>query len=160
MVFLDSIIAKNFRNEKNGRVVVFPGDRRRRGYIVRSEAEEQKIKSFLKMFYFAHFSIFILGYFLASGWSMELIHTLGRPAQHLFRTMGISVGIFALVAGLPYFFLWRSYKKACFSFVSAQDEVLVSGKSQGTSVRILIADVLIALGVLVLFAATSFVRSK
>jgi len=54
MGLLDSIVSNAFRDEKAGRVVVFSGDRWSRGYIVRSAAEELKIKSFLKMFYFAH----------------------------------------------------------------------------------------------------------
>jgi hypothetical protein len=159
MAFLDSF----FRNEKAGRIVVFPGGRRHRGHIVRSEAEELKIRYFLKMFYFAHFSIFILGYSLAYTWSMGLIYALfGRPALHLFGAAVIFVGIYFLVAVLPYLLLLRSFKKACVSFVSAQDEVSVSGKAQGPSLRIGIAVVgiavvLIALGVLALFAATSFV---
>ena len=55
MALLDSIVSANFRSENTGRVVVFPGDRRHRGYLVKSPAEELKIRSFLKMFYGAHF---------------------------------------------------------------------------------------------------------
>lgn len=66
MALLDSIVGASFRDEKAGRVVVFSGDRRTHGYVVRSASEELKIKSFLKMFYFAHFSILLLGYLLAS----------------------------------------------------------------------------------------------
>ena len=49
---------------------------------MRSEAEELKIKSFLKMFYFAHFYILILGMMLANAWSTFVIHLegMGRPA--------------------------------------------------------------------------------
>ena len=61
MSLLDSIVGRSFRDEKAGRVVVFTGDRRNRGYVVKSESEELKIRSFLKMFYFAHFSILTLG---------------------------------------------------------------------------------------------------
>jgi hypothetical protein len=42
MGLLDSIVSNAFRDEKAGRVVVFSGDRRSRGYIVRSAAEEPK----------------------------------------------------------------------------------------------------------------------
>ena len=52
-----------------------------------------------------------------------------QAAAHLLRTEGIYLGISLLVVGLPYFLLWRSYKKALLNFVSVQDEVLVSGKS-------------------------------
>ena len=78
MALLDSIVSANFRSENAGRVVLFPGDRRHRGYLVKSSAEEQKIRSFLKMFYCAHFSILFLGYFLATEWSRDIYHVLGR----------------------------------------------------------------------------------
>src|SRR5437879_244140 len=54
MTLVDSLVDACFRNEKAGRVVIFPGDRRNRGYVVKSEADEQKIRSFLKMFFCAH----------------------------------------------------------------------------------------------------------
>jgi hypothetical protein len=149
-----------FRNEKAGRVVVFPWNRHNRGYLVRSEAEELKIRSFLKMFNFAYFSILSLGYLLASEWSRELSYALGRPARHLLRTGGIFLGIYFLVVGVPYFFLWRSYKKAYLSFVSAQDEVLVSGKRAGRHPWIAIAAGLVALGILFLLGRIYFVRAK
>jgi hypothetical protein len=43
----------------------------------------------------------------------------------MFRAMCISLGLYLLVAGVPYFLLWKSYKKAFVSFVSPEDEVLV-----------------------------------
>ena len=131
MGLLDSIVGRSFRDEEAGRVVVFAGDRRHRGYVVKSDSEELKIRSLLKMFYAAHFSILLLGMLLANAWSSFIIHLqeLGRPAAHLLRTEGIYLGIYSLVVGLPYFLLWRSYKKALLSFVSVQDEVLLSERS-------------------------------
>lgn len=128
MSLLDHIVSQSFRDEEAGRVVVFSGDCRHRGYLVKSEAEELKIKSFLKMFFIAHLSILIFGNFLASAWASELNYALGRPAAHLFRTICVSLGMYSIVLGLPYFFVWRSYKKALANFVSPQDEVCVSGK--------------------------------
>ena len=159
MALLDSIVGACFRDEQTGRVVVFSGDRRTRGYIVRSESEELKIRSFLKMFYFAHFSILVLGYFLAFEWSRELYYSLGRPYLHLFRSMGISAGFYLVVVGAPYFLLWRSYKKAFLSFASIQNEVVVSGKRAGRK-RILIAVVLVVLSMLLLLGGFLLVRAK
>jgi len=96
MALLDSIVGACFRDEKAGRVVIFSGDRRARGYIVRSESEELKIRSFLKMFYFAHFSILFPGYFLASEWSRDIYHALGRPADRRRSHAPISAGPFPL----------------------------------------------------------------
>jgi hypothetical protein len=158
MALLDSIVGACFRDEKTGRVVVFSGDRRTRGYIVRSESEELKIRSFLKMFYFAHFSILFLGYFLGFEWSRQIYRALGRPEAHMFRAMCISLGVYLLVAGVPYFLLWRSYKKAFVSFVSPEDEVLVSGgRAARPRIYALIAGaalIVLALGVLLLFAVS------
>jgi len=157
MALLDSIVSANFRSEKVGRVVVFPGDRRNRGYVLRSESEELKIRSFLKMFYYAHFSILLLGYFLGFEWSRQIYRALGRPEAHMFRAMCISLGVYVLVAGAPYFLLWRSYKKAFVSFVLPEDEVLVSGRRAGQQhVFIFIAAglILLGLGVLLAFAVS------
>jgi hypothetical protein len=133
MGVLDAFVSGAFRDEPAGRVVVFSGGRRNRGYVVRSEADELKIKSFLKMFYFAHFYILILGVMLANAWSTFVVHLdgMGRPAGHMVRDMSITVGVYCLVVGLPYILLWRSYKKALPSFVSSKDEVVVSGQSKG-----------------------------
>jgi hypothetical protein len=159
MALLDLMAGANFRNEAAGRVVVFPMGRRNRGYVVRSESEEQKIKSFLKMFYAAHFSILLLGYFLASEWSRELSYALGRPAAHLFRTLGISVGIYSLVAGVPYFLLWRSYRKAFLRFISPQDEVLV-GKPARNPALVALGVGLIAVAILFLLGVAYLIRAK
>jgi hypothetical protein len=159
MSLLDSIVGAQFRNEKAGRVIVFAGDRRGRGYIVRSEVEEQKIRSFLKMFYYAHFSILSLGFFLASGWSHDIYTELGRPAEHLYRAMGVAFVVYFLVVGLPDILLWRAYKKAFANFVSPQDEVVVSrGTSNPKLVYIGVA--IIAFALLLAFAVFFLVRAK
>jgi uncharacterized protein YjeT (DUF2065 family) len=147
MGLLDSIVGRSFRDEQSGRVVVFTGDRRHRGYVVKSESDELKIRSFLKMFYFAHFSILLLGIMLANAWSTFFanLHEFGAPAAHILRTSGIYLGIYSVVVGLPYFLLWRSYKKALSGFVSAQDEVLISGKSPGPQPWIALAGLTVLL---------------
>jgi hypothetical protein len=129
MSLLDLIVDANFRSENARRIVVFSGVGRNRGYLVKSPTDELRIKSFLKMFYFAHFAILSLGILLSSVWSTSLKHIMGKPEDHLARTMGIFIGIYFLVVGLPYLLLWRSFKKSIFTFVSAQDEVVVSGKN-------------------------------
>jgi hypothetical protein len=161
MGLLDSIVGKSFRDEKAGRVVVFAGDRRHRGYVVKSNSEELKIRSFLKMFYAAHLSILLLGMLVANAWSTFIVHLqeLGRPAAHLLRTEGIYLGIYSLVVGLPYFLLWRSYKKAFLSFVSVQDEVLVSHRSWDRQSWI-VSLWLIALGTLILFGAIFYLVGR
>jgi hypothetical protein len=159
MSFLDSIVGQCFRNEKAGRVVVFTGDRRHRGYLVKSAADELKIRSFMKMYFSAHVSILLLGYLLASEWSRELAYALGRPAAHIFRTSGIFLGIYSLVVGLPYFLLWKAYKNARVSFISAQDEVVVSGKRPAR--QMILAGVgVCVLGILILLGVFWLIRFK
>jgi hypothetical protein len=65
---------------------------------------------------------------LANAWSTGISQALDRPAAHLFRLSGIFLGIYFLVVGLPLLSLGRSYEKQRFSFVSVQDEVLVTSK--------------------------------
>jgi hypothetical protein len=55
------------------------------------------------MFYFAHFSILFLGYFLGFEWSRQIYRALGRPEAHMFRAMCISLGVYLLVVGSPLF---------------------------------------------------------
>jgi hypothetical protein len=157
MALLDFIVDRHFRNERAGRVVSFPGRRGRKGYVVKSAAEELKIRSFLTMFYFAHLSILVLGYLLAYESSMELSYALGRPARHLLRTGGITLGIYSLVMGAPFLLLWRSYKKALLSFVSVQDEVVVSEMSVSRRSWI-VGAALMALAILILLGAMFLVR--
>jgi len=160
MSFLDTVVDANFRSENAGRIVVFSRDRRHRGYLVRSPADELRIKSFLKMFYFAHFSILSLGILLSSVWSTDINHILGRPEDHLARTLGISIGVFSLVVGLPYWLLLRSFKKATLGFVSAQDEVAVSGKIAINKRLLLIGVAVFAFAVLLMLGGLLLVRAK
>jgi hypothetical protein len=141
MALLDSLVSRCFRDDKAGRIVVFPGERRKRGYLVKSMAEELKIRSFLKMFFSAHLAILILGYLLAYDWARWLVYDLGRPADHFYRALCIFAGIYGLVLGLPYGLLWRTYKKARLSFVSVEDEVLVLAKPPPRSVRLIAAGI-------------------
>jgi hypothetical protein len=159
MGFLDSVVSRAFRNEKAGRVVVFSGDRAHRGYLVRSAADELKIKSFLKMFLFAQFSIQTLGMFLTIAWMQNFTYEFGRPAVHIVKYVGIFLVIYALVVGVPFFFLWRAYKKSFRNFVSPQDEVQVSRRNPERQPWALYAMMLIALGIL---AAIAFflIRAK
>jgi hypothetical protein len=156
MGLLDSIVGRSFRNEKAGRVVVFSGDR---GYLVKSGAEELKIRSFLKMFFAAQLAVLLLGMQVANAWSSFIInlHEMGRPAAHLIRSEGVFLGIYSLVVGIPYFLLWRSYRKGLLSFVSGQDEVAVTTKGERGTVWMVVAGfavlALVALGLLFLVRA-------
>jgi hypothetical protein len=152
MGLLEAAIRRHFRDEKVGRVVVFARGGRDRGYIVNSGPEEAKIISFLKMFYFAEYSILLLGSSLAFAWSIFFtnLQSLGRPESHLVRTVGIYLGIYTLLVGIPDWLLWRSYKKSFSSFVSAEHEVAVSRGAVGRQAWIAYAVAALALAILAL----------
>jgi hypothetical protein len=152
MGLLEAAIRRHFRDEKVGRVVVFVRGGRDRGYIVNSGPEEAKIIAFLKMFYFAEYSILLLGSSLAFAWSIFFtnLQSLGRPESHLVRTVGIYLGIYTLLVGIPDWLLWRSYKKSFSSFVSAEHEVAMSRGAAGQQARIAYAVVALALAILAL----------
>lgn len=149
MGLLDAIVGKFFRDEKAGRVVAFPWDRRNRGYVVRSESEELKIRAFLKMFYCAELLIQLVSMLLTIGWLTELDYASVNSIAHFLRSGIIFLGIYSLVVVVPYFLLLRIYKNALLSFVSVQDEVEVSGKT-GRQLRVVIAGALM-LAILMLF---------
>ena len=152
MGLLEAAVRRHFRVKKIGRVVVFARGGRDRGYIVNSGPEEAKIISFLKMFHFAEYSIFLLGSSLAFAWSIFFtnLQSLGRPELHLVRTVGIYIGIYTLLVGIPDCLLWRSYKKSFSSFVSAEHEVAVSRGAVGRQAWIAYAVAALALVILAL----------
>src|ERR1700730_14154365 len=160
MGLINYIVGNQFRNEKAGRVIVFPGDRRGRGYLVKSEAEESRIRAFLKMFYFAHLSILMLGNFLAMEWSTGLNHELGIRTLHFYKAMGIALGIYCIVVGVPYLLLWKSYKKAFPNFTSGLDEVVISRNRPGQKTRIYIGAGVAFLAILMGIALFMLVRAK
>jgi hypothetical protein len=122
MGLIDAIVDRSFRDTQSGRVVVFSGDRRKRGYLVRSVAEEKKIRSFLKMFYFAHLYILVFGTLLSRGFASSLSYgSFERPAHHLLGSVSFFVGIYLLLVGVPYALLWRVKANSCQSLGQAAD---------------------------------------
>ncbi len=128
MGLIDALVNRSFRETPAGRVVVFSGDPRKRGYLLRSRGEEQKIRSFLKMFYFADLAILGLGILLSQACASWFAYgSRDRPAHHLLGSVSIFIAVYCLVVGLPYAFLWRAYKRALPSFTDPADEVSLTG---------------------------------
>ena len=151
MSLLDSVVGANFRSAKTGRIVISPGILGNRGYVVRSDAEELKIRSFLRMFYFAYFAVLFLGNLLSLRLSVDVYNASLDSYAHLFRALVLCVAIYSVVFGLPFLLLWRSYKKSFLDLVSDQEEVSVSGEvlAAGRNARRLWM-ALLAIGLLVL----------
>lgn len=130
---------------------------------MRSDADERRIRSFLKVYFIGHCAILVLGYLLAYTWARALIYELGRPAQHLVRAGAILLGVYALTAGIPYFVLWRSYRNALPGFVSPADEVTVaprklSRQQLSTAVALAITGLAFILGIARLVSQQSVLR--
>ena len=154
MGLLDSIASRSFRDDPAGRVVVFGGGVRGRGYLVKSKADELKIKSFIKMFIFAELSIQMLGLWLTLAWIGQYSDARDRAA-HLLRAICVFAGVYSVVVLLPLLLLWRSYRKERFSFVSAEDEVSVTSKAPRDQqffqiVAVIAAAVLVLIGIIIL----------
>jgi hypothetical protein len=98
-------------------------DRRIRGYLVRSESEELKIRAFLKMYYCAEWSIQLVSLLLTIGWTTQLTYASDNSVAHLLRSGTVFLGIYSLVVALPYFLVWRTYKKGLLSFVPRQQNL-------------------------------------
>jgi hypothetical protein len=140
MGLIDAIVDRSFRETQSGRVVVFSGDRRKRGYLVRSVTEEKKIRSFLKMFYFAHLYILVFGLLFSQGCASWLAYaSFDRPAHHLVGSVSFFLVIYLLTVGLPYALFWRAYKRALSSFAAPADEVLLTGIDASSRQWILLA---------------------
>jgi hypothetical protein len=152
MSFLDSIVSRRFRDEQAGRVIVFPWDR---PYLVRSESDELKIKTFLKMFYFAFFYMVVLG-ILFNAWFLflfNLLETGSSPAHTEYSAAIFNCVAYCLFVGVPFALLLRSYKKALPNLVSKQDEVAVPNAHPDWRIWLLAAALglaLAALGILLL----------
>jgi len=160
MGLLDIIANRSFRDDPAGRVVVFGGGLRNRGYLVRSKTDELKIRSFIKMFSFAEISIQLLGTLSATAWLGTFSHASGRLAEQAFRAICIYLGFYSLVAVLPILLLWRAYRRERFCFVSPEDEVLVTSEPPRDQRFFRIA-ALVAISILILMGAVFFlVRSK
>ena len=156
MGLIDAIVDRAFLDTQSGRIVVFSGDRRKRGYLVRSVGEEQKIRSFLKMFYFAHLYVLVFGIMFSQSCASWFTYgTFDRPAQHLLASLSLAVGTYLLVVGVPYALLWRAYKRALVSFTAPADEVSLTGIAASGRQRL--APALVAFGLLILAAVAILV---
>jgi hypothetical protein len=151
MGFIDFVVNRSFRDEPQGRVVVFSGLVRGQGYLVRSASDEHRIHAFIKMFVFAALALEVLGALLVAAWLSIFLGATGTPTLERELTRGgFFLATYALVVGLPYFFLSRAYRQAVPSFVSPGDAVTLSrpllGRAQLVALAVL-ALLLIALAV-------------
>jgi hypothetical protein len=158
MGLLDYFVDRYFQDEKAGKVVAFPVDGRIRGYVVRSESEERKIRAFLKMYHSAELLLQLVSLLLTIGWITNLVGT-DTSTAHFLRGGAIFLVIYSLVVALPYVFLHRAYKKAFLNFVSADDEVQLSAQ-QPKPQQVFVRVVLVVFAIAMLLGIIMLVRSK
>jgi hypothetical protein len=150
MSFLDVAVAPAFRDEPAGRVVVPLGLRRRRGYLVRSSADEQKIRAFLKLFLFAQMALQMLGMLAAFGLTNVGRQWNAAENAHDVIVMAVSfVVAYGLLAILPLVLLFAIYRRALTSFFAAEDEVTVGPAPVAQARRLLVTA---GIGVMLLLA--------
>ncbi|MBV8145382.1 MAG: hypothetical protein JO184_10285 [Gammaproteobacteria bacterium] len=137
MGFIDVLVNRSFRNDQQGRVVVFDGVGQGRGYLLRSTADEQRIRAFLRMYVFAELAIQLLGTLLVAAWLSSVFGATGRPTveRELLRG-GFFLAAYTVVVGVPFYLMWRAYRQAVPSFVSAADAVAVSWQPMDRTQRI------------------------
>jgi hypothetical protein len=148
MGFIDFIVNRSFRDEPQGRVVVFSGLVRGQGYLVRSASDEHRIRAFIKVYVFAVLALQMLGALLVSAWASLFLGAGGTPTlERELTRAGFFFVAYAVVVGVPFFFLLRVYRQAVPSFVSLGDAVTLSrpllGRAQLVALA-LIAVLLIA----------------
>jgi hypothetical protein len=112
------------------------------------------------MYFFAEFSIQLLGTVLVALWVSSVVGASGRPSvERELASGGMFLGAYALIVGLPFLFLWRAYRGAVRSFVAPEDEVVVPPRPLDPSDRIALA-VVAVLVVLAAVTVVMFVRAR
>jgi hypothetical protein len=161
MGFLDFVVNRSFRDQPEGRVVVFSGLVRGQGYLVRSAGDEHRIHAFIKMFVFAALALQTLGALLVAAWLSILLGATGTPTLERELTRGgFFLAAYALVVGLPYFFLLRAYRQAVPSFVSPSDAVTLSRPLLGRVQLVALAVIALLLTAAAVVSIVLLVRAR
>ena len=92
------------------------------------------------MYVFAVLALQLLGALLVSAWASIFLGATGTPTQERELTRaGFFFTTYALVVGVPFFFLLRVYRQAVPSFVSLGDAVTLSRPLLGRAQLIALA---------------------
>jgi hypothetical protein len=104
-------------------------------------------------------SIQLVSLLLTIGWITQLTYASDNSVPHLLRSGIIFLGVYSLIVAVPYFLVWRTYKKGLLSFVSAEDEVAVSGKPPSQR-QVLLSAGLIVFAIVILLVLALLIRTK
>jgi membrane associated rhomboid family serine protease len=82
-----------------------------------------------------------------------------HSAAHIIKSGAIFACVYALLVGVPYWLVWRSFKKELLNFVSTQDEVVISSR-RPTRQQTLPIIAIIATALMILAGLFLLVRTK
>jgi hypothetical protein len=115
----------HFKKDRNGRRVFLPLiSRRGKAYFVDSDADEAKIRAFVKMYRAAILLIsllFNLGIYLDGG--IFNIYASASPLRNKLEAIGWSFSILVLFLGGSAWLLWSAYKEGIATFTDSLTEV-------------------------------------
>jgi hypothetical protein len=163
MGMLDNLADRQFAKDENGRLVFLPRGPRRPGYFVDS-ADEQKIKSLVKIYLLAAMLINLTGSMASFAFTQAL--TLDERSAPLAYKLRFGLVVYAISSTLlyigPALMLWNVYRGAvdglCSSLATVDPASLSLMRQSATSGRTRV--ILVFAGLLILglgiFAAASY----
>jgi hypothetical protein len=152
-------VEAQFRKDPSGRLVFLPFGPRKQGYFVDSKPDEEKIRSFLKMYRSASAMINLL-IFPSVYLPGFVLNFCGMPLRSKLGTIAGTSLFFMLLFGSLIFVLWAVYKETVPGLTSSLSEVPPDLKGQLSEISprprrlqraarllLLVATVLLVLGV-------------
>jgi hypothetical protein len=121
---MDHAADAHFRKSQSGRLVFFPFTSRGKAYFVESKSDEEKIRSFVKIFRSSFTLIFLLSYpsLLVPALILEDYAGLTPKGHRLTIALGIPL-FFWLVLGTLAWMLWGVYREAVPGLTASLSEV-------------------------------------
>jgi hypothetical protein len=159
---MDYGVESHFRKDPSGRLVFLPFGPRKKAYFVDTKSDEEKIRSFVRMYRSASTLISWMGQFPIYATGFIFTAYLGAtPLRNRLTALVVTSSIYMLVSLALIWMLWGAYKQTVPSVTASLSEVGpdVRGQLSTISPRPRIVLVCLAAGLLLLavalFAAVS-----
>jgi len=126
---MDYHVEAQFRKDPSGRLVFLPTGVRGKAYFVDSQSDEDKIRSFLKMYRsaFAIVSLLVFPSIYLPGFVLNFCR---MPLRSKLETNAGTTTFFLLLFGALMFLLWSVYKETVPGFTASLSEVGPDRKGQ------------------------------